>query len=298
MRGSDVGEPGIFAWYPDGRVQRVSPPAGFYADPCVHPDGSRAVFWGGALGTPGVWQTNLESGKCFRLTSMASGSWHASYTPAGDAIVLVSDRFCQERAEGMEDVSEAPGLLGIAAPVQAHVFTVRLDGRGVRQLTEGACYDRRPAASPDGRLVAFASGRGGAPGIWVAPLEAKGHPRQVASGLAVEDLCWSADGSALYVAYRVRDTVSLASVRIDGGPLEPLGLDLPEEARAPRLAPDGSSLLVEAPVDGRPAIFEVPLDAGTARRLSPPGFASAGRPSRSRDGVIVFASSEALEGPE
>lgn len=41
----------------------------------------------------------------------------------------------------------------------SHVFTVRLDGTGLRQITQGPYDDRDPVVSPGGRTIAFVSNR-------------------------------------------------------------------------------------------------------------------------------------------
>lgn len=47
-----------------------------------------------------------------------------------------------------------------------HIYSVRADGSGLRQLTSGAVTDLCPAYSPDGRTIAFCSGRSGNFEIW------------------------------------------------------------------------------------------------------------------------------------
>ncbi len=148
-------DPAIFAWFPSGEVRRISPPVGYYAHPCVHPDGSHAVFWGGAFGTPGVWRTDLERGKAFRLTSMASGSWHASYGLQGTEIVFVSDRFGKHRSADMDEVSETPGRLGLAGEQVTRNLAVAAAGEA-DQVAVGAVERRGDQGSLEDRELLLA----------------------------------------------------------------------------------------------------------------------------------------------
>ncbi|MFJ8331755.1 amidohydrolase family protein [Streptomyces sp. NPDC094437] len=123
-----------------------------------------------------------------------------------------------------------------------HLWTLRPDGSGLRQLTEGPWDDRGPAWSPDGTRIAFASERAGDPvagapyRIWVlhvgtgALTQLTGGSGQQGPGqdTAWEDFdpTWSADGERVVF---VRATVptpgtlraaTVASVAADGsGPV-------------------------------------------------------------------------------
>ena len=45
----------VYAWFPYGKVQRISPGDGIYYQACIHPEGTHAVFYGGASGPVRVW---------------------------------------------------------------------------------------------------------------------------------------------------------------------------------------------------------------------------------------------------
>jgi len=282
--------PAIFAWFPDGEARRISPPVGYYARPTVHPDGAFAVYWGGAVGSPGVWKSDLERRKAFRLTSMASGAWHPSYGLRGDEIAFVSDRYGEHRSPDVDEIEAAPGLLGLSAAVEAHVFVMQLDGRGVRQVTSGRGYDRQPALAPDGERVAFVSNRGGRPGVWVAPATDHADATRVAAGVAAESLAWSVDGETLFVTLRARDSVALAAIPAAGGPARPIATAT--EFREASVDPRGALLLVHARCDGAWLPCELAIAGGEPRPLRPPGFRSARHATRARNGVIVFESRE------
>ncbi len=63
-----------------------------------------------------------------------------SYSPNGRLIVFA----------GNHD----PGL----APQGSHLYVMKRDGSGVRQLTGGSFYDSNPSFSPNGKLVVFDRG--------------------------------------------------------------------------------------------------------------------------------------------
>jgi Tol biopolymer transport system component/DNA-binding winged helix-turn-helix (wHTH) protein len=50
---------------------------------------------------------------------------------------------------------------------QEDIFSIGLDGTGLRRLTSDATFDREPDISPDGGRIAFESNRSGLVGIWL-----------------------------------------------------------------------------------------------------------------------------------
>ncbi|WP_307847449.1 amidohydrolase family protein [Streptomyces sp. F63] len=174
-----------------------------------------------------------------------------------------------------------------------HLWLLRPDGSGLRQLTEGPWDDRGPAWSPDGTRIAFASERGGDPvagspyRIWtvrvadgrltrLTGLDGQEGPGQEG---AWEDFdpVWSPDGRrVLFVRARLDgsalDARTIVSVPADGrGPVTAEHTDItsaqlmtPAVSSSGRLAylrttphPGASCTLV---VDGS----EVPLDGDVA----------------------------------
>src|SRR5882762_8654416 len=80
-----------------------------------------------------------------------------------------------------------------------HIWLMKPDGSGLRQLTTGHGDDREPRFSPDGRTIAFASDRAftGSYDIWTVNV-ADGTLKQVTSGPDEEyEPTWSPDGKHL-----------------------------------------------------------------------------------------------------
>jgi hypothetical protein len=36
----------VYAWYPDGKIKKISPGDGIYFQPCIHPEGTHVVYYG------------------------------------------------------------------------------------------------------------------------------------------------------------------------------------------------------------------------------------------------------------
>ncbi|MGW1714487.1 amidohydrolase family protein [Streptomyces sp. NPDC002156] len=241
------------------------------------------------------------------LTFTAATGGSATLAPAGDRLVAEVQNvlWSVPRGGGTAVPLTAPGLEptrpqfspdGSRLVVCAyrgggfHLWTLRPDGTGLRQLTDGPWDDRGPAWSPDGTRIAFASERGGdtvtgAPyRVWVVDVRTgaltrlTGRPGQQGPGqdAAWEDFdpTWSSDGERVLF---VRATVpapgtlratTVASVAADGsGPVvtehtDDSGAQLMTPAVSPAghlaylrttAAPTASCTLV---VDGTP----VPVD--------------------------------------
>lgn len=80
-----------------------------------------------------------------------------------------------------------------------HIWVMKPDGTGVRQITEGHGDDREPRFSPDGKKIAFSSDRAmkGSYDIWVVDVDS-GKLMQWTSAPADEyEPAWSPDGSEI-----------------------------------------------------------------------------------------------------
>ncbi|WP_405813525.1 amidohydrolase family protein [Streptomyces sp. NBC_01390] len=260
-----------------------------------------------ALATAGTTVASAAPGSTTSLTFTAATGGSATLAPSGDRLVAEVQNvlWAVPRAGGAAVALTSPGLEptrpqfspdGSRLVVCAyrgggfHLWTLRPDGTGLRQLTDGPWDDRGPAWSPDGTRVAFASERGGdtvtgAPyRVWVVDVRTgaltrlTGRSGQQGPGqdTAWEDFdpTWSPDGTRVLF---VRATVpapgtlraaTVASVAADGsGPVtaehtDDSGAQLMTPAVSPagRLAylrttaaPAASCTLV---VDGTPVAVE------------------------------------------
>ncbi|WP_411141865.1 amidohydrolase family protein [Streptomyces sp. x-80] len=198
-------------------------------------------------------QRATASGATLSFTAATNGA--ASLAPAGDRLIAeIQNVLWSLPRKGGDAVALTPAGLEPTRPVHSpdgrqvavcayhgggfHVWTLRPDGTGLRQLTDGPWDDRGPSWSPDGTRIAFASERGGDPvtgspyRIWVLTV-ATGRLTRV-TGLpgqdgphqdgAWEDFdpCWSPDGARIvFVRGQWADTAlrsrTVASVPADGG---------------------------------------------------------------------------------
>ncbi|GAA3291995.1 hypothetical protein GCM10020295_10140 [Streptomyces cinereospinus] len=209
-----------------------------------------------------LWSVPRHGGTAVALTTAGLEPTRPQFSPDGSRLVV-----CAYRGGGF------------------HLWTLRPDGTGLRQLTHGPWDDRGPAWSPDGTRIAFASERGGDPvagapyRIWVVDVRTgaltrlTGRPGQDPAGAPAHedfDPAWSPDGERVLFV-RATATASgalrastVAAVAADGsGPVrvehtDDSGAQLMTPAVAPsgRLAclrttpsPSASCTLV---VDGAP----------------------------------------------
>ncbi|MEU9336090.1 amidohydrolase family protein [Streptomyces sp. NPDC048290] len=166
-----------------------------------------------------LWSVPREGGTAVPLTAALLEPTRPQFAPDGASLVV-----CAYHGGGY------------------HLWTLRPDGSGLRQLTDGPWDDRAPAWSPDGTRIAFASERGGdsvtgSPyRIWTVDVRTgdvtrlTGRPGQDGPGQQGEwedaDPTWSPDGTrVLFVRAAVTSTGTLradtvAAVAADGsGPV-------------------------------------------------------------------------------
>ncbi|MCC3780000.1 twin-arginine translocation signal domain-containing protein, partial [Streptomyces sp. UNOB3_S3] len=193
-----------------------------------------------------------SGGGALSFTAATNGA--GSLAPGGGRLVVeVQNVLWSVPREGGEAVAITPADLEPTRPTYApdgrllavcayrgggfHIWTLRPDGSGLRQLTDGPWDDRGPAWSPDGTRIAFASEREGDPvtgspyRVWVVDVQTgaltriTGTDGQEGPGQdgAWEDFdpVWSPDGKRLlFVRGQVTGGAlqarTVASVAADG----------------------------------------------------------------------------------
>jgi len=139
--------------------------------------------------------------------------------------------------------------------VCANLWLVTIAGRETRRLTDGAWRDRSPRWSPDGKSVAWISGRGG---IRVLAIDSG---QEVAISATPQAIAWSRNGesiafSAPTAAYRTGST---------------------------SWAPDAVRQWLVPQAHPFSAIFVVPASGGAPRVVTDTGIEPAGEPAWTRD---------------
>jgi Tol biopolymer transport system component len=127
---------GLFArgpWRPRQPTHRLTSDPGDHS-PSYSADGRRIVFVSDdGAGGSAIYVMNIDGTDRTLVTSNGAAPY---FFPSGGAIVFVRE------VEG-----------------HSHLFTIQIDGSGLRQLTSGPYDDSDPAVSPSGKRIAFGSNR-------------------------------------------------------------------------------------------------------------------------------------------
>jgi serine/threonine-protein kinase len=140
---------------------------------------------------------------------------------------------------------------------KADVYTVGIDGSGLKRLTDDSGSDQDPVWSPDGTKLAFSSDRGGFPEIYVMGSDGS-QPRRITQSPAGRGSCepsWRHSVSPIATAARTPD----------GTPADPFQLELGQMAAGTySTAPFNPPFQVTVP--DRWYMFEVTPDSLAFRR--------------------------------
>jgi Tol biopolymer transport system component len=291
----------------------TSPPPGSLGDlePQVSPDGRLLAFVRGsarAFGDQDVWVQPLGGGEARRLTSGKYARASAlSWTPDGSEVVF------SESALRMRRIARVPRAGGAPQPVVGvGENTVHASVRGSRMVyvqdtprvmdtwrlpRPGASRSPEPpekvlvssanaAYSPDGRKVAFESGRSGVTNVWLSNSDGS-RPVQLTTSKSYSGTPrWSPDGRRLLFDSLEAGNWDLYVVAADGGIPRRLTQERSEDGTG-TWSRDGRFIYFHSDRTGRAEIWRIPAEGGMAVQVTRGGGMYA---AESEDGRVLYYS--------
>lgn len=281
----------VYLQHPDGTVETASPTNGLFYQASISPTGGQVLFFGGVSGFPRIWShvPGEEEGSIEPLTAADSGARHPSFDWEGARIAFASDRSSTRAGETVDEISSA--TRDVRAGMHMHIFTALPDGSEVTMVTNGPYIDHRPAWSPDGRWITFASNRSGESGIWRVPAAGGTDPTPVFTRTWGYRPWFSSTGESILFYGPDGDRHRIWVVNLDTWVVEPLEADDRGTTHGPFLeASRPNTVLAHSTRGGSWGIWEFPLDGATRRPrcITPDGFPIAAHASRSSTGVLAF----------
>ena len=179
-----------------------------------------------------------------------------SYSPNGQLLVFA----------GNHD----PGL----APQGSHLYVMKRDGSGVRQLTSGSFYDSNPSFSPNGKLVVF--DRGGLQGrvtqIFSVSLDGSGLRAITDETGSDSDPTFTPNGKRIvFVSNRMTsgrtDRSNILSMRPGGSQIRLL-IGGPRNELEPDVSPNGRRIAFSSNRDHGPNLFVAKINGKHVRELT------------------------------
>ncbi len=270
--------------------------AGGDSSPELSPDGKTIAFVRSSVGFGGldVWVQPLGGGAARQVTSgRFDYCCDLAWTPDGREILFVTgnragpgrilrvpvDGGTPEPLAGMGEASASPTVRQGRLAFSQHVRRIpreiwRTPGRKARpseripqKLIASSQDDLQGIYSPDGRRIAFQSGRSGSPNIWIADADGTNQVQLTAYDAHAGSAHWSPDSKSVVFDARESGNADIYVVAADGG--EPRRLTQePADDIAPSFSRDGRHVYFSSDRGGRREIWRVPAEGGPAVQVT------------------------------
>lgn len=127
------------------KVQKLTNKGGHNSNPTWSPDGEWIAFRSTLDGIGGIHVMTADGEKQRALTQVSAT--YPAWSPSGKQICFSSEK-----------------LAGVATPT---LFTVGIDGKNVKKLTDGTLASEDPSWSPDGQSIVYVSVENGSQTLYV-----------------------------------------------------------------------------------------------------------------------------------
>ena len=286
----------------------TEPPALVVDDaPRFAPDGKTLAFRRALnRGHSEIFLAKPDGSQARQLTKLNAPIHGFTWTADGREIVLAMYR------EGSNGLWRVPIESGVAAPIEAagrsathpalstngllayveslvdtNIWRIDLAARRVapQKFIASRQSDHSPEYSPDGRRIAFSSGRSGHDEIWICQSDGS-NPVQLThfNGLATGSPHWSPDGKQLAFDARPENHGDLFVINVDGGPPQRLTTEASHDV-IPSWSHDGKWLYFCSNRSGKLQIWKRMVAGGEAIQLTQQGGMEA---FESPDGQYVY----------
>jgi len=290
----------IYAWFPDGRVNQVTPNNGMFYQSCIHPLGESVIYSGAESGAPRIWRTDLKDMNTKALTPEGVASLHGVFSWDGKKIAFTSDMNSEKDLPTFTiDDIPAQGTPPFTSVMHIHVMDVETGQ--IRQLTSGDFVDQRPTFSPDGRYITFVRSSFGSvgtilPTLWTIPVDGSVPPQEIdIDGIGLAYRPWyTPDGQRIFfftIDFTLRHRI--ASIDVNGGEMTYFASDDEGRSHGPFVSTDGKYLIIHSTrgEGENQKLWQFELPDGEPSRLLPPGMDPSRNimhGTRSKNGVTAF----------
>jgi Tol biopolymer transport system component/DNA-binding winged helix-turn-helix (wHTH) protein len=296
----DVSE-GIYLFSSTGEKRRLTTPSGARGDhfPSFSPDGRAVAF----CRLPGGFVTEIyvlplgeglqPLGPARRLTDHKRWSGQPVWTPDGRSIVYVFGEHAGRRREirrinvadrqesteavpvndQVSEISIGRHLIYSSRFEDTNIWRAKLPRDGdppvnAEPFIASTHEDQTPSFSPDGKRIAFVSGRSGSREVWVSNADGSNATRMTSfGGPMVGNPKWSPDEQWIVFHARPNGPTDLFAIPSGGGRTEQLTSNSTEDSY-PIYSQDGKAIFFSSRRSGEMQIWKMALDTRDAVRIS------------------------------
>ncbi|EFO20080.1 hypothetical protein LOAG_08407 [Loa loa] len=135
-------------------ISRLTDTVGYDAEGAVSPDGRKIVFTSLRSGDPEIWIMNSDGTEPKQLTDELGYDGGPFFSPDGSKIV-----FRASRPNTSEEIQTYKDLLSynLVSPLEMELYTMNIDGSGLRKVTSLGGSNWAPFYMPDNRHIIFSS---------------------------------------------------------------------------------------------------------------------------------------------